>query len=211
MAEHAPCMSVLFGSRSHADSQGLIISSGGVAANAKAAIRSSSRPGGARGILRGRARWRLGSRQLREPGASLRAAGVPPLAAPNAPGGRTPGPARPPECGPHTALAHAACSPPHITSLHYTLDYAPEKWAAILRRFVLVTVLPARARAVPAVSRSTLVLGVATPSQALALIFGSINRHYPIMFLMPPFTRFTRNFPQKYCPSTAQKKPCSSL
>lgn len=116
VAEHAPCRSVaLAGCRSHADNQGLMISSGGsvvvVAANARAAIRSNDRPEcGARGILRGRTRWRLGSRQLREPGASLRAAGVPSLAAaPNAPGGRLPGPARPPECGPPTALAHTAC------------------------------------------------------------------------------------------------------
>lgn len=124
-AEHAPCRSAaLFGCRSHADNQGLTISSGGVAATARPAIRSSEMPGGARGILRGRARWRLGCRRLLEPGASLlRAAGVPPLAAPNAPGGRLPGPARPPVRGPPTALAHAACSPDpvHITSsLHFT-------------------------------------------------------------------------------------------
>lgn len=42
--------------RSLADSQGLTISSGEVAANARPAIRSSDRPDGARGILRGRAR-----------------------------------------------------------------------------------------------------------------------------------------------------------
>lgn len=147
VAKHAPFKSVaLFGCKSHADNQGFTISSEGVsvlavvfvvvvvvtvvvADDARPAIRmrSSGRPGGARGILRVRRRQRL----LLGPGASLRAAGVPPLAAMDAPGGRLPGPpARQPGSGPPTALAHAAC-----TSHHCTVNTRP-RWAAILRRLV---------------------------------------------------------------------------
>lgn len=115
VAKHAPFKSAaLFGCRSHADNQGLTISSDEMSVvvllllllvmmvlvvdvvvfvaddDARPAIRmrSSGRPGGARGILRVRRRQRL----LLGPGASLRAAGVPPLAATDAPGGRLPGP-----------------------------------------------------------------------------------------------------------------------
>lgn len=155
VAKHAPFRSVaLFGCRSHADNQGLTMSSEGMsvllvvvmvvlvvlvvfvfvvvavmADDARPAIRmrSSGRPGGARGILRVRRRQRL----LLGPGASLRAAGVPPLAATDAPGGRLPGPpARQPGSGPPTALAHTAC-----TSHHCTVNTRP-RWAAILRRLV---------------------------------------------------------------------------
>lgn len=138
VAEQAPFRSgALWGCRSHADNQGLTISSEGwsvvvvvvvVADDARPAIRmrSSGRPGGARGILRVRRR-----QQLLGPGASLRAAGVPPLAATDAPGGLLPGPpARLPGSGPPTALAHAAC-----TSHHCTVNTRP-RWAAILRRLV---------------------------------------------------------------------------
>lgn len=152
VAEHAPFKSVaLFGCRSHADNQGLTISSEGMSADVVIVVvvfvvmvvvvlavaddvrpairmRSSGRPGGARGILRVRRR----QRQLLGPGASLRAAGVPPLAATDAPGGRLPGPpARLPGSGPPTALAHAAC-----TSHHCTVNTIPRWWAAILRRLV---------------------------------------------------------------------------
>lgn len=151
VAEHAPFKSVaLFGCRSHADNQGLTISSEGMSADVVVVVfvvvmvvvivavaddvrpairmRSSGRPGGARGILRVRRR----QRQLLGPGASLRAAGVPPLAATDAPGGRLPGPpARLPGSGPPTALAHAAC-----TSHHCTVNTRPRWWAAILRRLV---------------------------------------------------------------------------
>lgn len=57
---------------------------------------------------------------LREPGASLRAAGVPPLAAPSAPGVRVPGPpARPlPPLRACVAVARASSGPPTRQTLH---------------------------------------------------------------------------------------------
>lgn len=88
LMEHAPCRSVLFCTRSHADSQGLTVWSAVSveewtrATSRAATIRSAARAAEARCILRGRAR--LGLQQLRDPVALLLAAG-PPLRTPYLP------------------------------------------------------------------------------------------------------------------------------